>query len=208
MRCYWLVVVMAGLLLGGCDNQPRANRGVPKKVDHTLRPHAVDEMYSSKTETFGDDSDGKVRFGGLSMSPPEGWTRKPTQSSFIQAEFVLPRTQGDDADGRLTLSVAGGSIEANIDRWKGQFGGGPEKSSREQIDANGIKITCVDFSGEYNDQRGPSAPAAKQSGYRMIVAIIPVNGQLHFVKGVGPQKTMDAHADRIKVFVRSAKANE
>jgi hypothetical protein len=38
----------------------------------------------------------------------------------------------------------------------------------------------------------------------MITAILPVSGQLHFVKGVGPAKTMAAHAEKLEAFIRSA----
>jgi hypothetical protein len=66
-------------------------------------------------------------------------------------------------------------------------------------------VTLVDLSGEFNDQRGPYAPATKRSGYRMITATIPIDGRLHFVKGVGPKKTMEAQAAKIKAFLDSLK---
>ena len=39
-----------------------------------------------------------------------------------------------------------------------------------------------------------NAPASKQAGYRMLGAIIPVDGELHFIKATGPQVTIAAHA--------------
>jgi hypothetical protein len=66
----------------------------------------------------------------------------------------------------------------------------------------------VDLSGEFSDQAGPFAPAVKRPGYRMLAAIIPVEGELHFVKAVGPEKTIAAHAEKIKAFVRSVKRNK
>jgi hypothetical protein len=152
-----------------------------------------------------DESGGEVRFESLTLKAPKGWGRKAPQSTFILGEFVLPKVEGDGQDGRLTLSVAGGSVEANIDRWKDQFVGKPEKAQQEKIDVHGLAVTLVDLSGEYKDQKGPSAPAVKRPDYRMIGAIIPVGEQLHFVKAVGPKKTMERHADDIKAFIRSAK---
>ena len=46
------------------------------------------------------------------------------------------------------MSQAGGTVKDNIDRWKGQFGDGPEKENRETIDASEVKVTLVDFSGD------------------------------------------------------------
>jgi hypothetical protein len=63
----------------------------------------------------------------------------------------------------------------------------------------------VDFSGTFNDQRGPFAPAVECPDYRMLGAIFDVDGQLHFIKCYGPSKTMAARADEFRAFVRSLK---
>ncbi len=146
----------------------------------------------------------EVELGAITLQAPPGWTRKPAGSQFVLAEFLLPRTEGDDADGRLTISTAGGSVEANIDRWKGQFQQ-PTASNQDVVDIGGLKATIVDLSGDFNDQRGPFAPAERRTGYRMIAAVVPIDGQLHFIKATGPQKTIASHADAIQQFIRSAK---
>jgi hypothetical protein len=146
-----------------------------------------------------------VELDGVTLTPRTDWTRKPASSSFVAAEFSLPRAAGDDADGRLTISTAGGSVEANIDRWKGQFQPEPKKAKQEVIDVNGLKVTIVDFSGDFNDQRGPFAPGEKRSNYRMIAAVIPLGSQLHFVKATGPDRTIGSHADAILEFIRTAR---
>jgi hypothetical protein len=107
----------------------------------------------------------------------------------------------------LTISTAGGSVEANIDRWKSQFDPQPQEASEEEVDVSGLKIKIIDYSGDFNDQRGPFATAVKRPGYRMIGAVIPIQGQLYFIKATGPQKTIAKHADAIHEFIRSARAN-
>jgi hypothetical protein len=37
----------------------------------------------------------------------------------------------------------------------------------------------------------------------MLAAIIPVEGQLYFIKGTGPQKTMAAHEEAFRSMVSS-----
>ena len=154
------------------------------------------------------DSGGPVELDAITLTAPAGWQRTPPSSSFVAAEFALSRAEGDDADGRLTVSTAGGSVEANIDRWKGQFGPQAKQSPQEEIDVAGMKVTVVDFSGDFNDQRGPFAPAVERPGYRMIAAIVPVDGQLHFIKATGPQKTIASHADEIHQFIRSVERKQ
>jgi hypothetical protein len=144
----------------------------------------------------------------ITLTAPAGWQRKLASSSFVAAEFALPRVEGDDADGRLTISTAGGSVQANIDRWKGQFGPQPTATSREGIDVAGLKVTIVDLSGEFNDQRGPFAPGVKRPGYRMVGAVIPAGDQLHFIKATGPEKTIASHEGAIQKFIRSIRQNQ
>ena len=147
-----------------------------------------------------------MRLDKLLLQAPESWTRKAPAVDFILAEFALPRAEGDPADGRLTVSSAGGTVDANIDRWRQQFGDKPEKQSREKLEVSGMPVTLVDFSGTFRDQRGPFAPAIESPHYRMLAAIIDAQGQLFFIKCYGPAKTMAARAEQFRQFVRSLKA--
>jgi hypothetical protein len=146
-----------------------------------------------------------VELDAIRLTPPVAWTKTANSSSFVAAEFSLPRADGDSADGRLTISTAGGSLEANIDRWKGQFKPQPKSMSQEDVEIAGMKAKIVDMSGDFNDQRGPFGPGELRPDYRMIAAVIPVGDQLHFVKATGPQKTIASHATAIQQFIRSAK---
>ncbi len=141
-----------------------------------------------------------VEIGAAVLTAPDEWVRRKPTSMFLLTEFTLPKADSDTADGRLTVSSAMGSIEDNINRWRGQFGGKPEKENQETIKVGDTEIIWVDFSGSFAD--GFASPTAKP-GYRMVAAVIPVAGQQFFIKGTGPEKTVAAHADRIRAFVQS-----
>ncbi len=207
MRCAALVC----LLVAGCREQAAIKTAIepPKAAgtDQMEFGHAksVDSAHGDSPVAKQSDASGQaVELEGVTLTPPAGWASKPASSSFVAAEFTLPCAEGDDADGRLTISTAGGSVEANIDRWKGQFQPQPKEAKQEVVDVAGLKVTIVDFSGDFNDQRGPFAPGEKRSGYRMIAAVIPTDGQLHFVKATGPEKTIASNADAIHQFIRTA----
>ena len=117
----------------------------------------------------------------------------------LAAEFALPKSEGDSEDGRLTVSEAGGTVEENVKRWRGQFGGKPEKDTQQELDIAGLKITVVDFVGNFND----SMAGIQRSGYRMLGAVIPGGERLIFVKAYGPQKTMGDHEDAFHSFLQS-----
>ncbi len=158
----------------------------------------------SSTDPAAAPDDGKLVLEQLVLTVPEGWQRKEVSSNFLLAEFTLPKAEGAEADGRLTVSMAGGSVEANLERWRDQFGGKPERATEDKKKVGELEVTIVDYMGEFNDQRGPFAPPTKRANYRMLAAVIPVDGQLHFVKATGPQETIAAHAERFHEFVGSA----
>jgi hypothetical protein len=153
------------------------------------------------------ENNGKLDLDTLHWTVPKTWVRKTPRSSFVQAEYALPVAEGDKATGRLTLSIAGGSVKDNIDRWRGQFSDKP-KEAAETLDGGGVKVTLVDFSGTFHDSRGPMAPTVECPDYRMLGAIFGAGGQMHFVKAYGPSKTMAARAEEIRGFVRSLKVDK
>ena len=156
----------------------------------------------------GQTGDGReVQAGAVRLTAPADWVRGTPRSNFVAAEFQLPRAEGDEQDGRLTLSVAGGSVDANLDRWRGQFGGKPERDSRDDVSIAGVTVTVVDYSGTYNDSMGPFAPGEQRPGYRMIGAVVPVGSQLHFIKAYGPEKTMEQHAAAFQAFLQTLRVD-
>jgi hypothetical protein len=212
MKRWLLICAFGGLSLLGCyqgtepDVAPPSSK--PSMSGQNGSMSSAEGGDASAAAPQFDDSGGPLELDTITLTAPAGWRRTPPSSSFVMAEFALPRAEGDDADGRLTVSSAGGSLEANMDRWKGQFNPLAKQAPPEEVDVNGLKATIVDFSGDFNDQRGPFAPAVQRPDYRMIAAIIPVNGQLHFIKATGPQKTIASHADEIHEFIRSAKEKQ
>jgi hypothetical protein len=150
-------------------------------------------------ETLGSDLD----LGEIRLKAPEGWSRKAPRSRILMAEFSLPRAEGDERDGRLTISRAGGGLKANIDRWRQQFSGSLGKDSQKTEEISGVDVTLVDFSGTYMDRPGPFAPGVEREGYRMMAAIIPAGGQPFFIKAYGPDKTMARHAKAFNAFLKT-----
>ena len=175
-----------------------------------MNPHAGMPMAGGGADKVI-ENDGKLDIDTVHFTVPKAWIRKaPKPSSMVPilAEYGIPKAEGDKADGRLTVTRAGGSLESNIDRWKGQFG--TDKANQETIDAGGIKITLVDLAGTFNDSMGPFAPAVERPDYRMQGAVfqLPDDTMLTFVKCYGPKKTITAHADEFKEFLKSLKVDK
>lgn len=144
--------------------------------------------------------------GRLVLQAPARWEKQPPRVRIIEAELSVPPKEDEQADpGRLTIMRAGGSVEANIERWYGQFVQPDGKSSKEaaKVEAkefSDLNVHLVDLSGTYLDRRGPFAPAQKRENYRMLAAIIETDGAgNYFIKFVGPQETVK---DNEKAFAQ------
>lgn len=152
-----------------------------------------------------------VADGGLKLVAPPSWTKNKPSNNIVEHEFAVPKVTGDAADGRVTVMGAQGGVEANVQRWLGQFSqpdGSPSKDRlrREQKQIAGQEVHLVDISGTYSDQRGPFAggQAVQREHYRMLGAIV-VTKRLgsYFVKFSGPEKTVAANERAFRELIES-----
>lgn len=155
--------------------------------------------------------DRTIRLGDFQVTAPEKWARKPPQSRISSDEFAAPASQGDMADGRFTVTAAGGSVEDNINRWMGQFkqpDGSATKDSakvtKEEI--AGQTVHFVDISGTYDD-RPPFAPGGgvQREKYRMLAAVLQIKGGNFFLKFYGPRLTVSENEKAFLDMVRGLK---
>ena len=171
--------------------------------------HADDSSPDSKKAVH------KIELGDdrtISLMAPASWERKTPRVRFIDYEFAVPASKGDGQDGRVTVMGAGGSIEANIDRWIGQFAQPDTSETKNQVPEAerkktiaGLEVHMVDLSGTYRDMPAPFDPSSKaveHEGYRMLAAIIvsPKLGN-YFIKFYGPKQTVSDHADEFRKMV-------
>jgi hypothetical protein len=155
--------------------------------------------------------------GSLSLEAPEGFVRVRPSSGMVEIEFGIPSEgKGEDGaelpPGRMTVMGAGGSIQANIDRWCGQFtqpdgGDTKDKTVTKTFKVAGATVTMVDIQGTYLDQPGGPFAGGKtiqRPGYRMLAGIVetPDAGN-YFLKFYGPAVTVEKHAEGFKKMLES-----
>ena len=147
----------------------------------------------------------KLAGGKFELTAPAKWLRKQPKTRIVQHEFAIPASKGDPADGRLTVMGAGGGVQANIERWYGQFtqpdgASTKERAKVKKIQVSGQDVHLVDISGTFRDQRGPVAPVVERPRYRMLAAIIETQSLGdYFIKFYGPQRTV---TDNEKAFLK------
>jgi hypothetical protein len=152
--------------------------------------------------------DKKVNAGGLDFNlPSSAWTSVPT-SSPMRAATLQVKAEGADKPLEAIFYYfgpgQGGDVDANIQRWLGQFEGEPV-SKREDLEAGGRKIALVTATGTYMDGAmfGPKTPKAD---YMLLGAIVPGPDAPIFIKLTGPKAAVDKITAEFKALAASAPA--
>jgi hypothetical protein len=119
--------------------------------------------------------------GKLLLKAPEKWVRREPKVRIIEHEFAVEGKKGQDA-GRVTVMGAGGTIEANIERWI--------------------------ISGTYKDMpAGPFAggKAIDRKDYRMLAAIVPGGPNVgnYFIKFYGPAEVIKENEKAFHTMIES-----
>lgn len=138
---------------------------------------------------------GKPEAGGIAWEAPAPFEAQAPSSTMRAAQYVVQGTKGQEP---ATLVVyyfgegQGGGVQANIDRWVGQFdlpaGKKPEIDKRT---VNDLPVTLVDVTGSYQGMQMPGQPATgAQADQRMLAAIVEGPKGPVFFKMVGPAEVV------------------
>ncbi len=176
-------------------------------------PPVIPATPSSTGDSRGSGAVGEKAFGPFKVAVPAGWVEQAPASSMRKAQFALHKLEGDSADGELVVfyfgAGQGGGVEANIERWVGQFGQPDGSSSKEKAktskkEVSGFAVTTVDVTGIYQAPIMPGAPERHNSpGYRMMAAVVETGEGPWFFKLVGPEKTVAKWSESFEQFISS-----
>jgi hypothetical protein len=137
---------------------------------------------------------------GLKWTAPAGWKAESASRPMRAATYTV-----GDAECAVYFfgQGQGGAIQANLDRWKSQFQGGPEGKTGKRT-VHGLAVTTIDVSGNYSGMAGPSSSGgAPKPGYRMLGAIVENPSGNVFFKFTGPAKTIAANQSKFDQMIDS-----
>lgn len=150
--------------------------------------------------------------GGIDYKAPAGWIEE-APSAMRKGQYRLPHAEGDEDDAELAVFYfgpgQGGTVQANIDRWIGQFAGPDGGSVKDSAkistkSVNGRDITIVDVSGTFITSMGPMmASGPPKPNYRMLGAIVETPSGPWFFKLTGPQNTVAKWEESFNQFTDS-----
>jgi hypothetical protein len=116
------------------------------------------------------------------------------------ATYSAAAVPGDQARAECAVYFfgkdQGGSVDANLQRWSGQFTtttGAPAPAQVATRTVRGLKMTIIDTTGVYSGLGGPMGGSRPVPGYRLLGAIVEGPGGNIFVKFTGPMRTIGAN---------------
>jgi hypothetical protein len=222
---YGIIGLLAGLIIGYIgtnyinqtygpavtDNQATASSSLPP--DHppmgNSAPGGSSDTAASASSGATMSSDSGSQSGGsgaVKWTAPARWEAQPA-SGMRAATYLIPPAKGDSEGAECAVfENLGGGVQANIDRWIGQFEktDGAPKQKRETI--NGLNVTTVDVSGTFKGG-GPmmGQSGGPKAGYRLLGAIAEGPEGEVFFKLTGPAKTIAAAQGEFLAMLKSLK---
>jgi hypothetical protein len=199
MRTWLILSVVMVLAEAGCGASAPTEATDPP-VPVAVREEAAAQSASASESTPPAEAT-EATISGFTFKVPAGWRRAEltaAQQGFVDARFEIPK-HGDEV--KLTLSTISGGVQANIDRWIGQFqltdGSAPET---ESVEVDGVPVTLVDLRGEFQGMGQDP-----QAGWRMLGAAFDGDPRDFYIKLTGPEGALDELHEEFRAFVMSAK---
>ena len=162
------------------------------------------EAGAGANAAFLGTSSGNV--AGLKWSIPKRWS-SAGERPMRAATYSIPAAEGDAEPAECAVfffgTGQGGDIQANIDRWIGQFeaSGIPAKAQKQVA---GMNVTIVQIAGAYLAPGGPMMQSTgKKENYRLLGAIVEGPQGSVFFKFTGPAKTLGAAEGEFNAMVES-----
>ena len=125
--------------------------------------------------------------GGIHWTAPANWK---TEAARPMRAATYTVGEGAECVVYYFGPGQGGSVDANLKRWVGQFQPADGKPVEGTETIHGLKVATLEVSGTYSG--GMGAPGSKPH-YRLLGAIVEAPEGPVFFKFTGPEKVVTAH---------------
>jgi len=145
--------------------------------------------------------------GEFTFTRPANWEWVDSTSKMRKAQLkVTDEASKASADVAFYHFGAGGAgtVQANVDRWLGQFAEPKDQINAkvEQTTVGKIKLTYVQAEGTYNSGM-PGGPTTPMPGYALIGAILESEEGNVFVRMTGPKDFVKSKVEEFKKMIES-----
>lgn len=198
-------ILFSALILAACATPP-------KEITSSQTTSSSNAASSSATSSAPATVPMRPSGGSdVTWTPPSRWEAKPA-SGMRAATYITPAAKGDSEGAECAVFTnIGGGVQANIDRWIGQFeqadgSSSAAKAKQKKETINGFAVTTVDLTGTFaGGGMAMGQPSTKKPNYRLLGAIVEgPNGEVFF-KLTGPAKTVAAAQSEFQTMLKSVK---
>ena len=162
-----------------------------------------------------DEPTRSVKVQGVAFEVPKSWKSSPSGSPMRLTQFKVDPVEGDTEPAELVLFAfrgGGGTVKANLDRWRAQFqgeDGKPPEIVTETRKGKNADVTFAEAAGRYVAAVTPGSPERHdRPGFRLLGAIVQSPDTGYYFKMVGPDKTMTAAKPAFDAMIKSISIEE
>lgn len=180
----------SALLLAACGDAP-----APGASTSASPAKPTGEPPAEASKPPAPTSDGpSAAAGELAWEAPASFKKVANPSTMRKATYEAPKVGSDPEAPTLSVIVAGGGVDANIDRWATQFDEAAKPAMRRDAKKVGsYDVTVVELKGTFSGGGGMmGAPTSPQAGWALLGAVVPVGDQQWFFKMTGPEASVAA----------------
>ncbi len=163
------------------------------------------------TATAEEGKGTRVTIGNISSTTPASWKAGKVTGGIRIAQFRLPKSNDDEPVTEVAIFKSGGSVKANIDRWKNQFAPPRGKTTDDVAKESKIKIAGqdaaqLDITGTYKAPPfDPTYRGKKMEGFRLIGIQVDVGDDTYQIKLIGPAKNVEKHKKEFDAWIKGFK---
>ncbi len=188
-----------GLLLAACS-KPAEPATTTANTTATATATATTTATATATTTT------TATAADLAWDVPAKWQTAASTSAMRKATYKIAKAAGDADDPEMSVMQAGGGLDANIERWAGQFGG-TKDVKRSTTKVGNFNVTVVEMKGTFAGSGMPGAPAAgPKEHWSLLGAIVEGVEPPYFFKMTGPDKSVAAARPDFDKLVGSLRA--
>lgn len=190
--CLSLALVFA--IVCGCDKAPEPEPAQePAAAEPPPRTEQPEPAAKAPPRTLAPAPDK----AGIQWHEPSRWEKLSRRNPMRQATYRIPAAEGDTESGELAVFYfgqgQGGDVEANMQRWVGQFELGEKVEPERSIRSSGkFKQHVIQIAKGTYKSGMPGQPTELKEGYALLGAIVETPRGNYFFKLTGPAKTVAA----------------
>lgn len=143
----------------------------------------------------------------LTFTLPEGWKSVQPSSPMRKAQLAIPGKDGgkpvDVTFFHFGNEGGAGGVQANVQRWFGQFTVADGASKTEPLDFGGVKVTVVSTEGTMKGGQF-GGPAQDEPDFSLLGAIIEHTDGPVFIKATGPTVVVKEAREKFFAMVKGA----